>query len=60
MQNLISVDELADRLSVPKSWIYSQTRKRGEKTIPCVRIGKYCRFNYADVLEWLKSKSQGD
>lgn len=54
-QRLLTVEELAQRLSLPVSWIYSRTRT-GE--IPTVRAGKYCRFSLPEVMTWLKGKRQ--
>ena len=59
-QNLLSVEELAESLNVPKSWVYSRTRETGSNTIPRIKVGKYCRFILDDVLDWLKSKNQAD
>ena len=56
-QNLLSVDELAEKLNIPKSRVYSFTRQ-GE--IPMIKIGKYCRFVLDDVLAWLKSQNEAD
>jgi excisionase family DNA binding protein len=56
---LLTVDELAQELSVPKSWIYSRSRQTGPDAIPLIKIGKYCRFRLSEVLDWLK-KRQGD
>lgn len=56
--NLLSVDELAESLSVPKSWIYSRTRETGPDAMPRIKVGKYCRFVLDDVLEWLKNQSE--
>ncbi len=50
-ERLIGVAELADLLAVPPSWVYSRTRT---KTIPFVRVGKYCRFRYREVLNHLE------
>ena len=55
-ESLLDPDELAARLRVKKSWIYTQSRKKGVNTIPMIRVGKYCRFLESEVLEWLKSK----
>ena len=44
--SLLTVDEIANYLSVKKSWIYEQVGKRG---IPCKRIGKYLRFRVSEV-----------
>jgi len=29
MQDFLTVDELAEKLKVPKSWVYSRTRETG-------------------------------
>ena len=51
MENdLLNIDELAKRLKVRKSWIYGETRKSGEGSIPKLRGGKYLRFSLAEVL----------
>ena len=57
-EQLIDVHELAEKLKVQKSWVYSQTRQSGPDSIPVVRVGKYCRFKMADVLRWLEKRSQ--
>jgi excisionase family DNA binding protein len=56
-QNLLTVDELAASLSVPKSWIYSKSREKGPGAMPKIKVGKYCRFVLDDVLNWLKSQN---
>lgn len=53
-QDLLTIDELAERLRVPKSWIYSRTRISGPGTIPRLKVGKYLRFSLQDVLNWLR------
>lgn len=57
-QNLLSVNELAEFLNVPKSWVYSRTRETGPDTMPRIKVGKYCRFVLTDVLNWLKSQTE--
>ena len=56
-QNLLTVDELAKELKVPKSWIYSKTRETGPETIPRVKVGKYIRFVESEVMDWLKRQN---
>ena len=51
---LVDVDGLAEYLNVPTSWVYEQTRNRGNGSIPRIKVGKYVRFNIHEVLEWLK------
>ena len=52
--HLLTVPELAETLSVPKSWIYARTAS-GE--IPHVRVGHYVRFNLRQVMAWLEENS---
>jgi excisionase family DNA binding protein len=60
MQNLLSVDELAESLRVPKSWVYSRSRERGPDAMPRIRVGKYLRFELDKVMDWLKNCDQTD
>lgn len=57
-QAMLTVDELAYTLKVPKSWIYSRTREKSADPIPHTRVGKYRRFNLDLVLNWLKERSK--
>ena len=58
LDELLTVEEIASLLKVPKSWIYEHTRKRVGEQLPHVKLGKYLRFFEAEVLEFLKSKSR--
>jgi len=49
---ILTPKELAELLKVQISWIYEQTRKG---TIPCVKLGKYYRFNLDEVLAHYKT-----
>ena len=40
-QNLIGINEMAEKLSVPTSWIYQRTRTN---EIPHYKIGKYVKI----------------
>lgn len=50
---LLTIDEMAARLKVKKSWLYVRCMQKGEGTIPRAKIGKYLRFNPDDVMEWI-------
>lgn len=50
--------ELAARLKVPETWIYEKTRGRCQDPIPCLRIGRYIRFTWTAVLEWLVARGR--
>ncbi len=55
-QELLTVSELAKELKVKSSWIYGETRKTGDGSLPRLRVGKYLRFYLPEVLCWLKKK----
>ena len=53
---LITVQELAKKLKVPVSWVYQRTRL-GQEAIPHVKMGKYVRFDWDEVVEFLEDKT---
>jgi hypothetical protein len=59
---LIDSAELAKRWRVPESWIRNRTRARTpkEECIPCVRLGRYVRFEWGShrLQDWLEKKRQ--
>lgn len=57
---LLTIIEMAKRLKVHPSWLYSRTRETGEGTIPRIKIGKYIRFSEAEVLTWIREKYGAD
>ena len=54
---LITVQELAKRLRVPVSWVYQRTRL-GQEAIPHVKMGKYVRFSWNAVVEFLEENTE--
>jgi excisionase family DNA binding protein len=57
---LLSVEEVAELLRVPVSWVYEHTRNRGRNRIPGFRLGKYWRFRAADVIAWIARQQVGE
>ena len=55
MTQLIGIKEMAEKLAVPVSWLYERTRNN---KIPCIRVGKYLRFQETEVWEWLKQQNE--
>lgn len=51
---LVDVRELAQILHVPVSWLYERTRL---DRIPCVRLGKYLRFDPVEVMAFFRADS---
>jgi excisionase family DNA binding protein len=52
---LLSVDEVAIYLMIPKSTLYKMCSERG---IPCAKIGKHWRFDKKLIDEWFIGKMQ--
>jgi hypothetical protein len=57
-RNFETIEELAERWRVPKSWLYGRTRETGPNAIPRMKIGKYLRFDPSKVDEWLIKQNQ--
>lgn len=54
---LLNAAEIAERLNVPRTWVLESARSGA---MPCVRLGRYVRFDLDDVEAWLaKCKQPG-
>jgi excisionase family DNA binding protein len=49
--NLLTADEVAGILRVPKSWVYSHLSQ-----LPTIRLGRYVRFKRSDVDRFLEER----
>lgn len=56
-EDILTPAELAARLKVPTSWVYEQTRVRGRMRnadpLPHRKMGRYLRFQWPEVADWL-------
>lgn len=56
--DLLTPEELAERLKVGVGWVYEKSRARGQhvsaKPLPCSRMGRYLRFYWPDVCDWMR------
>ena len=43
-EQLLTVEQVAERLQVPRSWVYKHL-----KEIPYIKLGKYVRFEQSDL-----------
>ena len=57
---LMTVDDVAELLQVPSSWVYEHTRHRCQNRIPGIRLGKYWRFQRTEVNRWLDANCKKD
>jgi excisionase family DNA binding protein len=53
---LMTAEEVAAMLGVPKSWVYSASR-RGE--LPTVTLGRYRRYRAEAVEKWIEEQESG-
>ena len=47
---LLTADQVAKQLGVPRSWVYEQSR-RG--LIPTVMLGRYRRYRAEAIADWI-------
>jgi excisionase family DNA binding protein len=58
MSKLLTMLEMANKLSVRPGWIYSRTRLNTDGRIPHLKVGKYLRFEEDKVMEWLRRQNE--
>jgi excisionase family DNA binding protein len=56
---LLTVEDVAELLRVPVSWVYERTRLRGVDRLPGFRLGKYWRFRETEIISWLERQRAG-
>ncbi len=53
---LLSATEVADLLAVPVTWVREATRAG---RLPHVRLGRYVRYEWDQVLAWVRQQRSG-
>jgi excisionase family DNA binding protein len=56
---ILTLSELAERLKVSERWVYEKSRSRCPNPLPAVKIGRYLRFLWSDVSDWMRRQSFG-
>lgn len=49
--HLLTADEVAKILRVPRSWVYSH-----QSELPAIRLGRYVRFKRSEVERFLEDR----
>jgi hypothetical protein len=61
---LLTPEQLAERLNVSVVWVRDQTRHRcyvrEKDPLPCVHLGKFVRFRWSDIEQWLDRQREAD
>ena len=58
-EDLLTPEQLAERLQVKLSWVWEQTRSRNrsKNALPVVRLSpKVIRFRWTAVSQWIENK----
>jgi hypothetical protein len=57
----ITSEQLAERWSLPPSWVREQVRSRAADPLPHVRFGKYVRFRWGspELEQWAERRIIG-
>jgi hypothetical protein len=61
-EDILTPQELSERLKLPVSWIYEKCRTGGGhgNPLPVLRCGRYLRFSWPDVVAWMRSNNPLD
>ena len=54
---LLTAEDVAEKLGVPKSWVYEQSRLG---RIPTVTLGRYRRYRREAIDEWVREMERGN
>jgi excisionase family DNA binding protein len=57
---LLTVEEVAQLLKVPTSWVYDRCRESASAQLPHMKLGKYLRFRKSDLFRYLENLQRGD
>jgi excisionase family DNA binding protein len=55
--SLLTAGQVAERLGVPKTWVYEQSRKG---RIPTVTLGRYRRYRVETIERWVQQLESGE
>lgn len=58
--DILTPAQLASRLQVKLSWIYEKSRTggtHGRAPLPVMRVGRYLRFYWPDIVEWMRNEN---
>jgi len=58
-ERLLTIQQVAELLHVPISWVYGRTRRRSIERLPGIRLGKYWRFREEEIHAWVESQRGG-
>lgn len=55
-QEILRPEEVAQLLRTSVGWVYEKCRSRQRDPLPCLRLGRYIRFEKQTVLAWARGR----
>jgi hypothetical protein len=55
--DILTPEELAERLKADVNWVKEKTRARCKNPIPSMPMGRIVRFDWDEVVKWLERQS---
>ena len=57
MENrILTVEQVAELLKVPTSWVYKHTKRRAPDRLPHIKLGKYVRFEESAIMAFVERR----
>jgi hypothetical protein len=55
----ISIEEVARRLHTDVGWVREKIRRRSPNPMPVFNLGRHLVFDWAQVVEWVRTTGRG-
>jgi len=59
VEQLLTVEEAAELLSVAPSWVYQHATPKAANPLPYVKVGRYTRFEESRLKAWIDRQRGG-
>jgi excisionase family DNA binding protein len=56
---ILTKEQVAERLQIKASTVYELARRRSARPMPVLKVGKYLRFRWSEVEQWLNEGRRG-
>jgi excisionase family DNA binding protein len=56
---ILTKEQVAQRLQVKASTVYELARRRSVRPMPVLKVGKYLRFRWSEIEQWLNEGRRG-
>ena len=56
---ILTKEQVAQRLQIKASTVYELARRRSVRPMPVLKVGKYLRFRWSEIEQWLNEGRRG-